>query len=474
LGGYGASTPNIRKYMPFDALCRGEGVSWLREYFGNRTDVPIKHPAIYGPAYERIYGYSGKPRGSILMPGVGCENGCRFCATSHQFEKKYSPLLSTGKDVYEACRNSEEKIGSRGFSIMDENFLKHPQRARDLLQLMTENKKPYVFDIFSSAEVIKKMGVDFLVRLGIRMIWIGVESKFNTYEKTRGIDIKALIQELRSRGIIVNASTILFQDHHTEETIREEIDWVIGLNSDLIQFMNYTPLPSTTLHNELKSEGRLKKMECRYMTGAGELAFEHPHIKDRVSHAEYLRKAFRKKYLVDGPGIVNMAITAIQGFERARNEYDERQKLGLVWNPETLRYEKSPTPDKDEFMLLRIRKLERIAMNIRPVLVPAFIFAPNSKARKKVRETSKIFRRVLGKPAFKIKLMSAALAVTATIEQLKLIASRLMGRECIIYNPPTKVTAYSGNKDVEKKEDFIQFSDFSQTRIPSASGVPHE
>ncbi len=474
LGGYGAAIPKIRKLMPFDALCKGEGVSWLRKYFGNRVDAPIKHPAILGPAYEKIYGFRGKPRGSILMPGVGCENACRFCATSHKFEKKYISLLTTGKDAFEACRRSEEELGSTGFSIMDENFLKQPARARQLLEEMTANKKPYVFDIFSSAEVVKMMGVDFLVRLGVRMVWIGVESKYSNHDKTRGIDVRGLIEELRSKGIIVNASTILFQDHHNDTTIREEIDWVINLNSDLIQFMNYTPLPGTRLHDELKEEGRLKRLECRHVHGAGELAFEHPHFKDRKVHAEYLKKAFKKKYLADGPGVVNMALTAVQGLARARKDYRERQRLGLSWNPETLTYERSETRDPDEFMLLRIRKMERIAMNIRLILLPAFVFAPNLKARRKVRQVARLYRREMGSPGLKLVLMSSVLVVTGAIEQLRLLFNRFTGRESIVYNPPVKLTRYRGNRELVCDTDEISSSRTERDEAPASPACTSE
>ena len=185
-----------------------------RKYFGDDTAAPVKHPVIHGPAYEYLYGFRGKPKGSVLLPGVGCENGCKFCITTHQFNKKYYPILSGGQEMYNACVTIEKEIGSTGFAVMDENFLKHPGRARDLLELMTANKKPFVFDIFSSAEVINEVGVDFLVRLGIHMVWVGVESKYNSHKKMKNINIKSLIGELQASGIAVNASAILFLDHH--------------------------------------------------------------------------------------------------------------------------------------------------------------------------------------------------------------------------------------------------------------------
>ncbi len=442
LGGYGTTIPDLETIVPHDAKCRGEGVRWLREYFGEDPAAPLRHPVIIGPAYERIYGFSGRPSGGILMPGVGCENGCKFCVTSHNFNKQYLPLLRTGGDIFTACRRMETAVGARGFSVMDENFLKNPQRARELLEVMTEHNKPYVFDIFSSAEVIATVGVDFLVRLGVHLVWIGVESKRSAFEKTKGIDLSALIAELRAKGIAVNASAILFQDHHDEQTLREDIDYVIGLDSDLVQFMNYTPLPATALTAELSAEGRLNDTPYRFLHGAGGLAFVHPHINDRRKHVRYLREAFRRKFLAHGPGVLSMAQTAIAGYRRAVADHARRMRDGLAWNPATLRYERTDTPVRDEFMESRIRMMRKIATNIRLVLTAARVYAPNGAARKKAKAVARDFTETLGPAPLPARLASLALVATAAVEWLRTRAARLAGRESVIYQPPSKRVEY--------------------------------
>ncbi len=440
LGGYGTIIPDLDKILPFDELCTGEGIRWLQEYFGEDTTAKIKHPAILGPAFESIYGFRGKPKGAILLPGIGCENGCDFCITSQKFKQNYISLLQTGKDVFEACSKTESELKSTGFSIMDENFLKHPDRAKELLSEMEKHNKPYVFDIFSSAEVIKQMGVDFLVRLGIHMLWVGVESKFSNRAKTKGIDLHAMIKELQDNGIIVNASSILFQDHHDQQKIREDIDWVINLDSNLVQFMNYTPYPTTTLYKTLTEEGRMNPVHYRHQHGQGELFFKHPYFNDPKDHMNYLRNAFRKKYQVGGPGVLNIALTAIKGYKKAEKDYADRQKKGLAWNPETLQYEKSNTPQPDEFMRLRIRKMQKIAKNIRSILLAAWLLAPNRAARKKARYAMKLFREEFGRPSVSSWAMSIGLAGIGVFESLKLMAVKAMGKETIIYQPPARKT----------------------------------
>lgn len=444
LGGYGTVLPDLQEMVPHDAACRGEGVRWLREYFGENPETPVRHPALIGPAYDYIYGYSRQPAGGILMTGLGCENACAFCITSHQFGKRYVHLLKTGREVFEACERTEREARACGFSIMDENFLKQPQRARELLAEMEARNRPYVFDIFSSAETIQKVGVDFLVRLGIRMVWIGVESKFSTHPKTKDIDLRALIAELRSKGIVVQASMILFQDHHDERTIREDIDWVVGLDSDLVQFMNYIAIPSTTLHDTLTAQGRIKDLSPRFQHGAGELNFDHPHFKNPADHIRILRDAFRAKYRAGGPGVVNMALTAVRGYLRLSEEHKARQQRGEVWNPATLRY--APAADgqaaPDTFMRARLRMMKQMVRIYRPSLLAGWVYAPNRAARKKAREAMALYTKAFGKPRMADRVAALVLVVTGGIEFARIALSKLLGREGIVRQPPCRRTEY--------------------------------
>jgi len=260
----------------------------------------------------------------------------------------------------------------------------------------------------------------------------------------RGIDIKALIEELQGKGVVVQASAILFQDHHDRRTIQEDIDWVIGLDSNLVQFMNYTPYPSTSLYQRLENEGRLKDVHYRHQHGQGQLIFDHPHFTDPRDHVEILKDAFKQKFEAGGPGVLNMAITAVEGYERARTDHLERQRLGLNWNPETLRYERCANPRPDRFMELRLRKMQKVAMNIRVVLQAAKVYAPNAEAKAKANRAIERFNRVLGKPTLTDRAKSMALVATGAYESTRLAIHRARGHESIVRQPPTKRTVYPG------------------------------
>jgi len=254
--------------------------------------------------------------------------------------------------------------------------------------------------------------------------------------------VHALIKELQDKGIIVLASAILFLEHHDAKALQEDIDWVISLGSSLVQFMNFTPFPGTALHAKLNEDGLLRHQHYRHSHGCGELFFDHPHFPNPEDHAQILCEAFRQKYETDGPGIVMMALTGVNGYERAQKDFEQRAKDGLVWNPETLRYEKSVNPKPDEFMKSRMRRMGNSARLVRPTLVAAWLYAPNAAARKKARGAMKDYTRVYGRAKLMDYVAAGVLVATGAAEHVRLLWSKVRGRESIVRQPRCRRTEY--------------------------------
>jgi len=74
---------------------------------------------------------------------------------------------------FPSCHKAEQELGVREFAVIDEILLKNAERARDLLRKMEHHGKNYNFWVFASAEVLTQVGVDFLVRLGVRLDYAG-------------------------------------------------------------------------------------------------------------------------------------------------------------------------------------------------------------------------------------------------------------------------------------------------------------
>lgn len=445
LGGYGSSLPDLAEWVPHDAVCHGEGIRWLRAYFGEDPESPIRHPVMHGVISKHVYGYHGVSTDSaVIFPGLGCKNGCFFCATSAKFGKRYIPLLPTGKSVFDLCLKAETELGVRAFAVIDENFLKEPERARELLREMERQCKSYHFWIFASAEAIVHVGVDFLVRLGVCAVWMGLETREEVFGKLRGIDVRSLIRELQSKGISVMSSSILFMEHHDRKSLHDDIEWAVGMDTDLHQFMQLTPLPGTPLYERYQAEGKLiPRFPYTRLSGQNALAFYHPHFRSEEA-GDLTRKAFRRKYEVGGPGIVNMARTALEGYERALQDFAARKKQGLCWNPDTLQYDRRDDNAEDRYMLECIRFLRLRALEFRPILLSAWLFSPNGAARRKCLELIARHRRLFGRTSVPEKFAACLLSVTATVEYLRHLLCRIAGREGVIRQPPSRRLEYAG------------------------------
>jgi radical SAM superfamily enzyme YgiQ (UPF0313 family) len=394
LGGHGTSVFDIETRITHDHLCRGEGVGFLRRLLGEDPDRPLRHPVMYSSNNRRVLGVPIADDAAILVPGVGCPNKCRFCATSHFFGA-YIPFLETGRAVFEACRAAEAELGVTDFGVLDENFLKLPARAKDLIALMEEREKRYTFGIFSSAETLSALGdLDLLVRMGVTFIWLGVESKKEVYEKNRCVDFEVLVGELRRRGIAVMASAILFLEHHDRQSIWEDVDFAIGLGSDYLQFMELGPIPGTKLFADYARQGKLlPNVPFADQHGQDRIWFSHPSFT-RDETREILREAFRRDYAAHGSSFLRNMRTTLEGLEYTSAHRDPRVRA-------------------------RAAGFLRFAKRTRPLLRASSIFAENNSTRRQVAELEAKYRALVGPIGLADRLAALAVVGMAAWEKAR-------------------------------------------------------
>jgi hypothetical protein len=435
LGGCGTSVPDLDRIVPYDEVCDGEGISWLRRYFGEDIKQPIKHPILSMTSREIYYGFRKKPNAAVIVPGLGCTNGCDFCMTSHRYNKKFIPFLKSGRDIFKVCEQAKKELGCDIFGIEDDNFLKEEKSAKELLIEMEKRLKPFTFLMFSSMEILSKLGADFLVRLGTSVVFIGIESKQCKYPKNKGIDIPRFVQEFQSKGISVVGAGILFQDHHNRKNMKEDIDWLIGLKTDMLQLFALSPLANTPLYARMQSEGRLVgHKDYKKQNGISSIWFKHPHF--RSSEPErILRNAARRYYEVNGPSMLSLALTLAQGYKRLKKDMIYREKNSMRWNQKTLRYEKSDNPEPDRFIRLRLKKMRMAAVEFRPALLAIKVFCPNKKARKKCDKVIKLYNELFGRPSLADRLSSLVLLGFASVEAAKIWIYKKRGLGIPIYQP---------------------------------------
>ncbi|MBI4862143.1 MAG: cobalamin B12-binding domain-containing protein [Candidatus Riflebacteria bacterium] len=410
LGGHGTTIPDLDRQIPNDGVCRGEGVRWLRERFGEPVDRPLVHPAMKVDCWRRLLGAPAPHNKAILIPGVGCKNRCSFCCTSHFFDG-YRSLFPDAEGLFAAMERIADRVGTRQFFVLDENFLDDRDKVEKIVSLMASRNRRFNLDIFSSLRTVASYDPVTLLRLGVQFVWIGIESQKELFDKVKGVDAVRVVRDLRRHGISVLASTILFLDHHDRSSLEQDVEYAIGLEPDFIQFMELAPLPGTATYEKLEDEGRiLKDVPYREWHGQDKIWFSHPHFS-RDETRELLDGAFEREYLRLGPSLLRTAETRIQA-------------LDLV------------VPAPDELLAARLADLREAAAEMRPLLPAMVRLAPNDAIRRKAEDVDARYRKHFGAPSVTERVVSTFVLWFARLEEWRIRHGRAG------HQPPTFVDRY--------------------------------
>lgn len=344
VGGHVANVPELEQRIDADHIVRGEGVRWFREFLGEPTDRPIRHPLITSGLEARCMGWKLADRpgdvAATIIPSVGCPLGCNFCSTSAMFGGKgrFIDFYHTGDELFDVMCQIEHAMRVRSFFMMDENFLLHRKRAMRLLELMEKHNRAWSLYVFSSANVLTSYPMEDLVRLGISWVWMGLEGEASQYTKLRGIDTRGLVKSLQSHGIRVLGSSIIGLEEHTLQNITGAIEYAVSHDTDFHQFMLYTPIPGTPLYASLEAAGRIKserEIHPGDVHGQAYFNYRHPHLPDGVE-GDLMVRAFQRDFEVNGPSVARIARTTLQGWRRYRHHGDRRVRDRFRWEAREL------------------------------------------------------------------------------------------------------------------------------------------
>jgi radical SAM superfamily enzyme YgiQ (UPF0313 family) len=332
VGGHIANIPDLNRYADADHVVKGEGVRWMRRFLGEDESQPIHHPRIIADVAPRIMGVPLHNHPGIdditLIPSVGCPIGCNFCSTSAMFGGKGKSIefYKTGEELFEIMCALEKDLHLQSFFVMDENFLLNRPRARKLLDLMEKHGKPWGLKIFSSVNAMQRYSMEELVALGVNWVWLGLEGKNSQYSKLAGTNTREFVRTLQSHGIRVLGSSIIGIEEHSAENIDEAIDYAVSHETDLHQFMLYTPIIGTPLYAELEAKGAIlntAEFSPADIHGQLKFNFQHLHIKNG-QEGEFLLRAFHRDFEVNGPSVVRIIRTLLRGWQHHKNHPNPR------------------------------------------------------------------------------------------------------------------------------------------------------
>jgi hypothetical protein len=252
-----------------------------------------------------------------VFAGLGCPNGCDFCATSHYFKRKHIKFLPDGPSILGAIQRLRGIFPDMvDIWINDEDFLLNKSRGRGFLEAIRKSDlPPLALSIFSSVKALSQFKASELVEMGIDWVWVGYEGKRAGYAKMQGRPYPELFADLHDHGISVLASMIIGFDYQTPEIIQEEFEELMSLRPSMCQFLIYGPAAGTPAHKRLKSEGRFldEIMNDHSKHDGFYLGFKHPHIgPDEMVSIQ--RDLCRKEFEQMGPSVFRVVDDWLTGY----------------------------------------------------------------------------------------------------------------------------------------------------------------
>lgn len=189
----------------------------------------------------------------------GCPHRCDFCTVTHIYGKSYRhrPVAEVIEDVRAIRRTS------RYIFFVDDNLAADKQYAHALFEALIP------LDVSWSAQLNLEFAADEeLLRLaahsGFQMAVCGIE---NVSEENLAAVNKScvnhpsryreLIGRYRRHGVIVLAGMIIGFENDTEQSIAENVRFMLAEKIPMISLYLLTPFPGTPLFQRLRAEDRL-------------------------------------------------------------------------------------------------------------------------------------------------------------------------------------------------------------------------
>jgi radical SAM superfamily enzyme YgiQ (UPF0313 family) len=188
---------------------------------------------------RELYNYRGVQMVDLVHASRGCRFSCYPCAVSYLGGRKFRP-----RPIDRAIEEMAGIDNNRLF-IVDNSLAQDRQWELDLFREMIPLKKKWCsHPIEDDPEVL-----DLAARAGA---WYVYQAVFDTSDY-----IRERIRRYHDHGIGVEGTILLGLDHHTEDSIRRLVDFLLEIDLDLAEFTVLTPFPHTRAWDDLDRQGRI-------------------------------------------------------------------------------------------------------------------------------------------------------------------------------------------------------------------------
>lgn len=332
LGGIHASLRPDEALEHVDAIVTGEAETLWPEVVRDLAAGELKHryDARDFPPMERIPtpAWAASDTSQYLFHQLqttrGCPFKCKFCSvpdiSGQEFRAKAVDQVIREIRALPAARGPI--AGGKPLYIVDDNFISRSRYAKELLRAMAALHEQRPIPAWSAETTLNVASdeemLDLFVAAGCTTLIIGFESvteaTLNAMDKPVNfcLTFQEAVERIHARGINVVGNFIVGFDTDTRAVFKQTLDFIQRTGILYPFFSILTPMPGTSLFDEMKAAGRLDH--------------ERWELYD-TRHVVFEPKNMRRDELMDGyVWLYEQAYGTDRLFERLERAWKQRRR----------------------------------------------------------------------------------------------------------------------------------------------------
>ena len=229
---------------------------------------------------------------NVISTSRGCPHKCDFCYNSCAESVKY-----VNRRIDDIIADITA-LKTKHIMFIDDNFIGNPNWTREFLSriepLNLKWNAAVTVSILNHPDLL-----DLMKRTGCQSLFIGYETinahSLQSVHKNQNNTGKynALIREIHSRGIMINASLVFGLPEDDESIFEKTLDWLVKNRIETVTAHILTPYPGTTLYKNTISKNQIIDFDLSHYNTA-HVVFEHEKMTAKQLYEGYIN--FYKKF----------------------------------------------------------------------------------------------------------------------------------------------------------------------------------
>jgi radical SAM superfamily enzyme YgiQ (UPF0313 family) len=219
------------------------------------------------PKYELLL----KKKIGFMLPvqaGRGCPHQCSYCSIACLYKGRYMtrPIDEVMRDILRI-----KELGFKYFYLLDDNIIGNPKFLEELCTRIKPLKMNWASQCSTNLARNPRL-LKLVAESGCRIMSLGIESitqeGLNQLNKNwvTTTEHEILLKKISDEGIIPATEMMIGTDSDTLDSIRNTYDFVMKTRIPIPKFYILTPMPRSTLYEDLKKQGRLLHEDYNYYT----------------------------------------------------------------------------------------------------------------------------------------------------------------------------------------------------------------